>query len=113
MVFLSGTYWVCAHQLIVFEASDAHIAHIREFSLHRGDSRITMHLQSEFKCNVFLTGGTICSHTAVKQLPERLAKWQQYDSTMSYTLELPTSTLQPNYCNFPQLLTATLLTVVV
>lgn len=88
VVFLSGPYWVSAHQLIGFEASDTHIVHIWKLSLHRGDSRVTTHFQPEF--NIFLAEGTVGSHNAVKQLPEKSGKWQQCDSTMSYTLELPT-----------------------
>lgn len=36
VVFPSGAYWVSAHQLVVFVASDAQIAHIWKFSLHGG-----------------------------------------------------------------------------
>lgn len=34
--FLSDTHWVSAHQLIVFGAADAHVAHTRKFPLHTG-----------------------------------------------------------------------------
>lgn len=91
VVFLSGTYWVSGHQLIALEVSDTHTAHIWKFSLHKGDSRITMHFQSDFKFNISLEGDSVCSQAAVKQLPKKLGKLQECDSTMPYTSEPSTS----------------------
>lgn len=101
MVFPSGTYWVSGHQLIALEVSDTHTAHIWKFSLHRGDSRITTHFQSDFKFNLSPAGDSVCSQAAVKQLPKKSGKRQQCDSTVPYTSEPSTSNtgakrLQPN-----------------